>query len=109
MPIGAHVSTAGGLHTCVARAQQMGAECMQIFLSAPQRWQEPRHTDEEVEHFQRLPPAAMRAAARQEYLRRYTPEANYAALVHIYERAIAARRKDRFTSTGSQALVNIAS
>ena len=35
MPIGAHVSTAGGLSTCVGRAQAMGAECMQIFLSRP--------------------------------------------------------------------------
>jgi deoxyribonuclease-4 len=27
---------------------------MQIFLSAPQRWQQPKHTDEQVEEFQRL-------------------------------------------------------
>ncbi len=54
MPLGAHVSTAGGLSTCVARAQVMGAECMQIFLSAPQRWQQPRHTDEQVDEFCRL-------------------------------------------------------
>jgi deoxyribonuclease-4 len=32
----------------------MGAECMQIFLSAPQRWQLPRHTDEQVAEFGRL-------------------------------------------------------
>jgi deoxyribonuclease-4 len=32
----------------------MGAECMQIFLSAPQRWQHPRHTDEQVREFGRL-------------------------------------------------------
>src|SRR5712692_6098245 len=54
MPIGAHVSTAGGLSTCVARAQGLGAECIQIFLSAPQRWQHPRHTDEQVQEFRRL-------------------------------------------------------
>src|ERR1051325_8736431 len=54
MPIGAHVSTAGGLSTCVTRAQALGAECMQIFLSAPQRWQLPRHTDEQVQDYQRL-------------------------------------------------------
>jgi deoxyribonuclease-4 len=54
MPIGAHVSTAGGLSTCVGRAQAIGAECMQIFLSAPQRWQLPRHTDEQVLEYQRL-------------------------------------------------------
>src|SRR5437764_5485563 len=53
MPIGAHVSTAGGLSTCVGRAQGLGAECMQIFLSPPQRWQQPRHTDEQVLEFTR--------------------------------------------------------
>ena len=54
MSIGAHVSTAGGLSTCVGRARALGAECMQIFLSAPQRWLEPRHTDEQVREFRRL-------------------------------------------------------
>src|SRR5207302_7923725 len=54
MALGAHVSTAGGLSTCVARAQAMGAECMQIFLSAPQRWQHPKHSDEQVHEFGRL-------------------------------------------------------
>lgn len=39
---------------CVARAQAIGAECMQIFLSAPQRWQLPRHTDEQVDEYLRL-------------------------------------------------------
>src|ERR1700730_11841377 len=54
MPIGAHVSTAGGLSTCVGRARALGAECMQIFLSTPQRWQLPQHTDEQVQEFGRL-------------------------------------------------------
>lgn len=56
--LGAHVSTAGGLSTCVPRAVAMGCECMQIFLSAPQRWQAPKHTDEQVEAFQRSIAAA---------------------------------------------------
>jgi deoxyribonuclease IV len=54
MPIGAHVSTAGGLSTSIGRAQALTAECIQIFLSAPQRWQHPRHTDEEVDAFIKL-------------------------------------------------------
>jgi len=54
MRLGAHVSTAGGLSTCVGRAQALGVECMQIFLSAPQRWQPPKHTDEQVQEFGRL-------------------------------------------------------
>ena len=52
--IGAHVSTAGGLTTCIPRAEDLGAECMQIFLSAPQRWQPPKHSDEMVDEFKRL-------------------------------------------------------
>jgi deoxyribonuclease IV len=54
MKLGAHVSTAGGLSTCVGRAQALGAECMQIFLCAPQRWQHPKHSDEQVDEFRRL-------------------------------------------------------
>lgn len=51
MPIGAHVSTAGGLSTGIGRAQALGAECIQVFLSTPHRWQHPKHSDEEVEAF----------------------------------------------------------
>jgi deoxyribonuclease-4 len=54
MPLGAHVSTAGGLATCVPRAVAMEAECIQIFLSAPQRWQHPKHTDEQTDDYKRL-------------------------------------------------------
>ena len=38
MRIGAHVSTAGGLDQAIGRAQGIGAECVQIFASAPQSW-----------------------------------------------------------------------
>ncbi len=48
------MSTAGGLSTCVPRAQALEAECMQIFLSAPQRWQHPKHADEQVQAFNQL-------------------------------------------------------
>lgn len=58
MPIGAHVSTAGGLSTSIGRAEALGAECIQVFLCAPQRWQPPRHSDAEVEEFVRLVAAA---------------------------------------------------
>jgi deoxyribonuclease-4 len=54
MPIGAHVSTAGGLSTSIGRAQALGAECIQIFLSAPRRLQHPKHSDEEVAAFKTL-------------------------------------------------------
>ncbi len=38
MQIGAHVSTAGGLDNAIGNAQEIGAECVQIFASAPQSW-----------------------------------------------------------------------
>jgi deoxyribonuclease-4 len=48
------VSTAGGLSTSVERAQGLGAECIQLFLSTPHRWQHPSHSDEQVADFCRL-------------------------------------------------------
>ena len=38
MKIGAHVSTAGGLHTAFGRAEDIGAETIQIFASSPRAW-----------------------------------------------------------------------
>ena len=38
MRIGAHVSTSGGVDKAIDRAIEIGAECIQIFPSAPQGW-----------------------------------------------------------------------
>lgn len=38
MLIGAHVSAAGGAFKAVARAEEIGAECFQIFASSPRMW-----------------------------------------------------------------------
>src|SRR3954470_16754804 len=38
MKIGAHVSTAGGPVTAFERAENIGAEAAQIFLTPPQQW-----------------------------------------------------------------------
>ena len=38
MRVGAHVSAAGGLDKAIDRAQEMGAETIQIFCSSPQGW-----------------------------------------------------------------------
>jgi deoxyribonuclease IV len=54
MPLGAHVSTAGGLSTAIGRATALEAECIQLFLSTPHRWQLPAHKDEEVAQFKEL-------------------------------------------------------
>lgn len=36
--IGAHVSTSGGTHLAMARAHQLGANCVQIFSGSPRIW-----------------------------------------------------------------------
>ncbi|MHB0868753.1 MAG: deoxyribonuclease IV [Chloroflexota bacterium] len=54
MRIGAHVSTSGGVPTAVGRAQEIGANCIQIFAGAPQRWAEARFPEEDVASFRRL-------------------------------------------------------
>ncbi len=38
MKLGAHISTAGGLHTAFRRAANMEAETIQIFASSPRAW-----------------------------------------------------------------------
>ena len=38
MLIGAHVSAAGGTFKAIARAEEIGAECFQIFASSPRMW-----------------------------------------------------------------------
>jgi deoxyribonuclease-4 len=58
MKIGGHVSTAGGIHTGFERALAIGAECMQIFESAPQQWGTAKLTDEAVEQFHKTKAAS---------------------------------------------------
>jgi len=53
MYIGAHVSTAGGLLKTLERGQAIGAEALQIFPSAPQRWAIRGWSEEICEKFQK--------------------------------------------------------
>ena len=46
--IGAHVKVANGLPTCVERAVELGAECLQIFVGAPQQWKDAVYPDDQV-------------------------------------------------------------
>lgn len=48
---GAHVSAAGGISLSVDRAQNIGAECIQIFGSPPQSFKPLIHTPEQVQLF----------------------------------------------------------
>lgn len=49
--VGAHVSTAGGLDVALLHAQEIGANCLQIFSSPPQQWQMSKHTPEILHQF----------------------------------------------------------
>ncbi len=49
--VGAHVGSSGGISKAVGRAVEIGANCLQIFASAPQQWRSPAHPDEEVHAF----------------------------------------------------------
>jgi deoxyribonuclease-4 len=42
-PVGAHVSSAGGIGRCVPYAGKIGAEVVQVFLSSPRAWAVPPH------------------------------------------------------------------
>lgn len=51
--LGAHVSSAGGVHNAPARAREIGAVCLQLFTKQPSRWAEPRLSDEVVDGYVR--------------------------------------------------------
>jgi deoxyribonuclease-4 len=52
--IGAHVSSAGGPHLVFERARAIGAEAVQLFVSAPQQWRLPELSDEQIGRFNRV-------------------------------------------------------
>lgn len=51
MRIGAHVSSAGGPANAFPKAAEIGAEALQVFISAPQQWRLPALKDEQVDAF----------------------------------------------------------
>ncbi len=51
MRVGAHISSAGGAHNVFARAAEIGAEAIQLFISAPQQWRPPNIDGEAVAAF----------------------------------------------------------
>jgi deoxyribonuclease-4 len=44
MILGAHVSTAGGVHFAPRRGKHIGATAIQIFTKTPSQWREPTIT-----------------------------------------------------------------
>jgi deoxyribonuclease-4 len=59
MKIGAHVSTAGGPATCFDRAEAIGAEAVQIFLTPPQQWRSSKVEPEQADAFRQRAAASL--------------------------------------------------
>ncbi len=53
MLLGAHVSTAGGVRNAPLRAEEIGANAIQVFTKQPNRWAEPACGEEDVRGFTR--------------------------------------------------------
>src|SRR2546426_3082722 len=51
MRIGGHVSTSGGIHTAIDRAEAIGAESIQIFTQSPRTWRPTNHDPANLERF----------------------------------------------------------
>ena len=54
MFIGAHVSSAGGIHTAIERAVEMRADSVQVFTQSPRMWRPTNHPPENLERFKEL-------------------------------------------------------
>ena len=51
MLIGAHVSSSGGIHTAIDRAEAMKADSVQVFTQSPRTWRPTNHPPENFERF----------------------------------------------------------
>jgi deoxyribonuclease-4 len=49
--IGGHMSSSGGIHTAVDRAEAIGAEAIQVFTQSPRMWRPTNHPPENIEKF----------------------------------------------------------
>jgi deoxyribonuclease IV len=51
MYIGAHLSSAGGIHTAVDRAEAVGADSLQVFTQSPRAWRPTNHDPASFDRF----------------------------------------------------------
>jgi deoxyribonuclease-4 len=49
--LGAHTSTAGGIHTAIDRIEAIGGESVQIFTQSPRMWRPTAHPEENLARF----------------------------------------------------------
>lgn len=51
MHIGAHLSSSGGIHTAIDRAETIGAESVQVFTQSPRTWRQTNHDPATFDRF----------------------------------------------------------
>jgi deoxyribonuclease-4 len=51
MYIGAHVSSSGGIHTAIDRAELIGADSVQVFTQSPRMWRQTNHDPATFDRF----------------------------------------------------------
>ena len=51
MLFGAHVSSSGGIHTAIDRAEGFGCDAVQVFTQSPRAWRPTNHSPESFERF----------------------------------------------------------
>src|SRR2546422_1815770 len=51
MKIGAHLSSSGGIHTAIDRAETVGAESLQVFTQSPRTWRPTNHDPATFDRF----------------------------------------------------------
>jgi deoxyribonuclease-4 len=51
MHIGAHLSSSGGIHTAIDRAESVGADSLQVFTQSPRTWRPTNHDPKNLERF----------------------------------------------------------
>ena len=51
MEFGAHVSSAGGIHTAIDRIEAIGGDCVQVFTQSPRMWRPTDHSPEAIAAF----------------------------------------------------------
>jgi deoxyribonuclease-4 len=49
--IGAHLSASGGIHTAVDRAEEVGADSLQVFTQSPRTWRPTNHEQSSFDRF----------------------------------------------------------
>lgn len=86
--IGAHTSTAGGLHHALLEGQSIGATTVQLFTSNQRQWKGKVITEEMADHFQRT--------LQETHLTKIMSHASYLVNLASSDPLIAAKSKQAF-------------